>query len=389
MLVILDDLQQAARQASLIRVCFHLANRRRHSFSLAHRRHEQQQQQQAKTNRRRQRQRRRRETTDRVRERGAEARVEAAQGRRVVAPSAHEMRIAVFFFGRLKALLSLEKEKISPFSRALQIPRSYDFRSRSSCSSSFLGHRRAGLGLGGKVLLLRLDSQVGQVSLGSDLDVVRRLLVEGAVHIARGQFFRTSRLVREREGEGQRPTHPRYLSLRIRGLSASWNNNLSSAACLANSRCFSFRSRYLSASGAKLCEMYRVRYGGTVPTFSSTLSTSSEGEGTLSDESARRRYRKTPTAASDRVRQNGALKPGGGGGSLSVYWMCDRDHKAPAHPLAGRLRPSRQQQHQRAPLSKRTCAPRAGEPARASGQQSLLVVRGESRLRAASSSSSS
>ena len=288
------------------------------------------------------------------------------------------------------SLLSLEKEKdCSPFSRALQIPSrglSYDFRSRSS---SFFGWRRASLGLGGKVLLLRLDSQVGQVSLGSDLDVVRRLLVEGAVHIARGQFFRTSRLVREREGEGQRPTHPRYLSLRIRGLSASWNNNLSSAACLANSRCFSFRSRYLSASGAKLCEMYRVRYGGTVPTFSSTLSTSSEGEGTLSDESARRRYRKTPTAASDRVRQNGALKPGGGGGSLSVYWMCDRDHKAPAHPLAGRLRPSRQQQHQRAPLSKRTCAPRAGEPARASGQQSLLVVRGESRLRAASSSSSS
>lgn len=119
------------------------------------------------------------------------------------------------------SLLSLEKEKdCSPFSRALQIPSrglSYDFRSRSS---SFFGWRRASLGLGGKVLLLRLDSQVGQVSLGPDLDVVRRLLVERAVHIARGQFFRTSRLMRERGGgaaadspEVPEPAHPRPLCL--------------------------------------------------------------------------------------------------------------------------------------------------------------------------------
>ena len=95
------DLQQEARQASLGGVCFHLAPRRRH-FSLDHRRREQQ----AKTNRRRQ---RRRETTDRVRERGTQARVEAAQGRRVVPPSAHEMKPALFC--RPKALLSLEKEE--------------------------------------------------------------------------------------------------------------------------------------------------------------------------------------------------------------------------------------------------------------------------------------
>merc|ERR1711890_101076 len=140
---------------------------------------------------------------------------------------------------------------ISPFSRALQIPRSYDFRSRSSCSSSFLGHRRAGLGLGGKVLLLRLDSQVGQVSLGSDLDVVRRLLVEGA--------------------EVPEPAHPRPLCL--------LEQKLVIGSLLGQLEVLLVPLPVLVGVGPKLCEMYRVRYGGTVPTFSSTLSTSSEGEG--------------------------------------------------------------------------------------------------------------
>lgn len=133
------------------------------------------------------------------------------------------MRTALFC--RPKALLSLEKEEdlaiLASFTDSS--PRSYDFRSRSrSSSSSFLGHRRASLGLGGKVLLLRLDGQVGQVSLGPDLDVVRRLLVEGAVYIARGgSGFRTSpRSVKEvvaradcNSPEVPEPAHPRPLRL--------------------------------------------------------------------------------------------------------------------------------------------------------------------------------
>jgi hypothetical protein len=65
-----------------------------------------------------------------------------------------------------------------------------------------------------------------------------------------------------------------FLSLHTLGLSASWNNNLSSAASLVSSRCLSFRSVQTFASGVFLASQ-RVIAGDWV---SSATDEKDEGE---------------------------------------------------------------------------------------------------------------